>query len=117
MVSEALVRDTAADLRSIVQACGATRKPLVPGYRTLIVDGNHFPGVEHRIEELRTIRAGALPGHAIAVLDAQTQLVVDVVACEDGHAQERRLLPQLVERMAPRDVVVAVLPQLDIEWI
>jgi hypothetical protein len=107
MVSEALVRDTAADLRSIVQACGATRKPLVPGYRTLIVDGNHFPGVEHRIEELRTIRAGALPGHAIAVLDAETQLVVDVIACEDGHAQERRLLPQLVERMSPRDVVVA----------
>lgn len=107
MVSEALVRETADDLRKIVQACGAMRKPLVPGYRTLIVDGNHFPGVEHRIEELRTIRAGALPGHAIAVLDAQTQLVVDVVACEDGHAQERRLLPQLVERMAPRDVVVA----------
>ena len=106
-VSEALVRETADDLRKIVQACGTTRKPLLPGYRTLIVDGNHFPGVEHRIEELRTMRAGALPGQAIAVLDAATQLVVDVVACEDGHAQERRLLPQLVERIAPRDVVVA----------
>ena len=106
-VSEALVRETAADLRNIVQACGAARLPLLPGYRTLIVDGNHFPGVEHRIEELRTTRAGALPGQAIAVLEAETQLVVDVIGCEDGHSQERSLLPKLVERIEPRDVIVA----------
>ena len=106
-VSEALVRETAADLRDIVQACGAARSPLLPGYRTLIVDGNHFPGVEHRIEELRTTRSGALPGQAIAVLEAETQLVVDVIGCEDGHSQERSLLPELAKRISPRDVVVA----------
>ncbi len=106
-VSEALVRETAIDLRSIVQACGATRPPLLPGYRTLIVDGNHFPGVEHRIEELRTTRSGALPGQAIAVLEAESQLVVDAIGCEDGHSQERSLLPELAKRISPRDVVVA----------
>jgi hypothetical protein len=106
-VSEALVRETATDLRKIVRACGAARRPLLPGYRTLIVDGNHFPGVEHRIEELRTTRSGALPGQAIAVLEAETQLVVDVVGCEDGHSQERSLLPELVKRISSRDVVVA----------
>jgi hypothetical protein len=106
-VSEALVRETATDLRKIVQACGTTRKPLLPGYRTLIVDGNHFPGVEHRIAELRKTRAGALPGQAIAVLDPEVQLVVDVVACEDGHTQERRLLPHLVDRVAARDAIIA----------
>jgi len=106
-VSEALVRETAIDLRNIVQACGAVRSPLLPGYRTLIVDGNHFPGVEHRIGELRTTRSGALPGQAIAVLEAESQLVVDAIGCEDGHSQERSLLPELAKRISPRDVVVA----------
>jgi hypothetical protein len=106
-VSEALVRQTAADLREIVQACGAVRRPVLPGYRTLIVDGNHFPGVEHRIEELRTTRSGALPGQALAVLEAETGLVVDAIGCEDGHSQERSLLPELVQRFSPGDVVVA----------
>ena len=106
-VSEALVRETATDLCDIVQACGAARWPLLPGYRTLIVDGNHFPGVEHRIEELRTTRSGALPGQAIAVLEAETQLVVDAIGCEDGHSQERSLLPELARRISRRDVVVA----------
>ena len=106
-MSEALVRETASDLRNIVLACGAVRSPLLPGYRTLIVDGNHFPGVEHRIAELRTTRSGALPGQAIAVLEAETGLVVDAVGCEDGHSQERSLLPELAGRISPRDAVVA----------
>jgi len=48
---------------------GGARPDWLPGYRTRILDGNHLPGSEHRIKELRTMRAAALPGHALVVLD------------------------------------------------
>ena len=37
---------------------------LLRGYRTKIVDGNHLAATEHRIEELRTLGGGPLPGLA-----------------------------------------------------
>ena len=41
----------------------------MPGYPIRILDGNHLAGTEHRIKELRALRAGALPGQALVVLD------------------------------------------------
>ena len=72
-----------------------------------ILDGNHLPGTEHRLKELRTIRAGALPGHALVVLDPRLMLATDVVLCEDGHAQERSLLDQILEIVAANDLWIA----------
>ena len=43
----------------------------------------------------------------MALLDAQRGLIVDLVPCEDGHAQERSLLPELLERIRAGIVVVA----------
>ena len=43
----------------------------------------------------------------MALLDAQRELIVDWVPCEDGHAQERSLLPELLERIRARVVLVA----------
>ena len=63
---------------------------MLPGYRVRILDGNHLAGTEHRIKELRTLGAGALPGHALVLLDPRLMLVTDVVLCEDGHAQSDR---------------------------
>ena len=40
------------------------------------------------------------------VLDPQWKLVVDVFPCEDVHAQERSLLPQVLETVKPNDVWV-----------
>jgi IS4 transposase len=86
---------------------GGTLTPFLPGYRTKLLDGNHLAGTEHRIQELRTMRAGALPGHALVVFDPELMLAIDVVLCEDGHAQERSLLDQVLQTVAAQDLWIA----------
>jgi IS4 transposase len=106
-VSAALVHTVAARLAPVIGAMKGVRTDWLPGYRTRILDGNHLPGSEHRIKELRTIGAGALPGQALVVLDPRLMLATDVVLCEDGHAQERSLLDQVLERVAAKDLWIA----------
>ena len=53
------------------------------------------------------MRAAALPGHSLVVLDPRLMLATDVILCEDGHAQERSLLGQVLEIVQPRDLWVA----------
>ena len=50
------------------------------------------------------MRTGALPGQALVVLDPSLMLVTDVILCEDGHAQERSLLDQVLELVRAKDV-------------
>ena len=104
VISAAFARDTAARLESVVTTMGGALPPLLPGYRVKILDGNHLASTQHRIKELRTIRAGALPGQALVVLDPSLMLVIDVVLCEDGHAQERSLLDQILPTVRAKDV-------------
>src|SRR3954471_10773012 len=85
-VSAELVRHTARALGPVITAMGGERRPWLPGYPIKILDGDHLAGTQHRLKELRTIGAGALPGHALVVLDPQAMLVADVFPCEDGHA-------------------------------
>ena len=106
-VSAALVHSVAGRLAPVVDAMNGARQEWLPGYRVRILDGNHLPGSEHRIKELRTIRAGALPGHALVVLDPRRMLATDVVLCEDGHAQERSLLDRVLEIVAAKDLWIA----------
>jgi hypothetical protein len=103
-VSAALVRDSAAQLGPLIRQLGGTVPALLPGFRVRILDGNHLAGTEHRIKELRTRRAAALPGQTLVVLDPELGLVVDVVACEDGHAQERALLGEVLALVEPGDL-------------
>jgi IS4 transposase len=103
-LSAALVRSTAGRLAPVVDAMDGGRSPLLPGYRVKILDGNHLAGTEHRIKELRSIGAGALPGHALVVLDPRLMLVVDLIPCEDGHAQERSLLDLVLETVDAKDL-------------
>ena len=91
-LSAALVRSTGARLAEVIDAMDGARPSLLAGYHVKILDGNHLAGTEHRIKELRTLRAGALPAQALVVLDPRLMLATDVVLCEDGHAQERSLL-------------------------
>src|SRR5512135_2292985 len=88
----ALVRMAAERLAPVITALGGEMTPFLPAYRTKILDGNPLPGTEHRILELRTMRAGALPGQALVVFDPRLMLAIDAILCEDGHAQERSLL-------------------------
>jgi IS4 transposase len=103
-IAAALVRSTAARLEPVIEAMNGGRPALLPGYRVKILDGNHLAGTEHRLKELRTLRAGALPGQALVVLDPRLMLVTDVIPCEDGHAQERALLDQVLQVVHTREL-------------
>jgi hypothetical protein len=106
-LSAELVRHTARTLGPVITAMGGERQAWLPGYRVKIIDGNHLAGTEHRLKELRTIGAGALPGKALVVLDPQVMLATDVFPCEDGHAQERSLLPEVLEAVSAGEAWVA----------
>lgn len=105
--SSVLIRRTADDAAKIIEAMPAAKKEILPGLEVFYLDGNHLAATEHRLAELRVTREGPLPGQSLALLDAQRELIVDLVACEDGHAQERSLLPQLLERIRAGIVIVA----------
>jgi hypothetical protein len=102
--SAALVRHSGSALGAIIDEVGGRNDPWQPGYRVKILDGNHLPGTEHRIQPLRFTRAGALPGHSLVVLDPERMLITDVVLCEDGHAQERSMTQDILEMVQPNDL-------------
>lgn len=106
-LSAALVRMVAARLAPVIEQMKGTRPELLPGYHVKILDGNHLAGTEHRLKELRTMRAGALPGQALVVLDPRLMLAIDVILCEDGHAQERSLSDQILGVVRPHDLWIA----------
>ena len=96
-VSEALVRHTAQDLAAVVQGLGAELVGPLPGFEVRIVDGNYLAGTQHRLKELRRLGDAALPGHTLAVLNPHLELIEGVIACEDGHANQKPLLPRVVD--------------------
>lgn len=81
----------------------------VVGLMSLVVCGIHpsVSATEHRLVVLQEQRARALPGQSIAVLDPQLMLVRDLFPCEDAHAQERSLCPELLVSVKPREVWIA----------
>ena len=106
-VCRAFVRDNAGRLAPLVRQLGAELPQPVPGYRAKILDGNHLAGTEHRPKVTRTTRAAVLPGQSLVVLDPAAMLVVDVVPCEDAHAQERSLIDQVLPGVEPGDLWIA----------
>jgi hypothetical protein len=105
--SQALVRYSAHQAGELIDHCQGSRAPLLKGYRTRILDGNHLGKTHHRLKVLRDTAAGALPGQALVLLDPQRMLIDEVVLCEDGHAQERSLLNQVLPLLAKHDLVIA----------
>src|SRR5713101_2755898 len=106
-VSAELVRDAARQAAPVIGELQAELPPLVPGYRTKILDGNHLAASEHRLEELRRTWAAPLPGQTLVGLDQQLMLATEVVLCEDGHAQERSLLGQVLPLVTQDDLWMA----------
>jgi len=105
--SEALVAASAERLRPVIDALGGPRDPWLPGYRVKALDGNHIAATERRLEVLRECAAGPLPGQSLVILEPETGLAIQMVGCEDGHAQERSLLAQVLDGVEPNDVYVA----------
>lgn len=99
-VCRSLVHDSAERFCKTVDFL-STRKPLLKGYHTWIVDGNHLTSTEHRLEATRRTNSGPLPGQTLAVLDADRMLFVDLFCCEDGEAQERRMFSDLIPTTGP----------------
>ena len=93
-VCRALVRDTAAELEKIIDALGARRKPLLAGYRTRIIDGNHLTSTDHRLKPLRTTRSGPLPGQALAVLDPDRMLIIDLFPAKTARPKSDGFCPR-----------------------
>jgi IS4 transposase len=105
-VTRELVVQTARRLGPVVRRLQRRRdrKQLLPGFPVRILDGNHLAATEHRIGELRSIAAGPLPGQVLVVFDPDRRLVVDAFPHEDGHAQERRLLLDVLDAMLAGEV-------------
>jgi IS4 transposase len=98
-VSAAMVRDSARLAEPVIQALHASHPRWLPGYTIKVLDGNHLSATEHRLKELRQTWAAPLPGQALVVLDQQRMLITDVVLTEDGHAQERRAIDQVLHKV------------------
>jgi len=106
-VCRVFVQDNARRLAPLVRQLDAVLPQPVLGYRAKIRDGNHLAGTEHRPKVTRTTRAAVLPGQSLVVLDPATMLVLDVVPCEDAHAQERSLIDQVLPGVEPGDLWIA----------
>jgi IS4 transposase len=106
-LSAAMIRETSQDAAQVIDAMPGACRELLPGYHVQYLDGNHLASSEHRLAELRLTREGPLPGQTLAVLDAQRDLISELIPCEDGHAQERSLLPDLLERIRSLTVTIA----------
>jgi IS4 transposase len=106
-VMQALVRGSAERLAPVVAPLRKNAAPWAPGYRVRIVDGNHLPASEKRLAPLRGFRGAALPGQSLVVFDPDLGLVVDLEPCEDGHVQERTLLPAVLDRVQPGELWIA----------
>lgn len=102
-----LVRHTADRLGPVIRAMGGAAPDPLPGYRVKVLDGNHLGKTQRRLKPLRDVIAGPLPGQTLVVLDPALGLAIDVVPCEDAHAQERSLLDTILETVAENDVWVA----------
>lgn len=106
-VSAALVRDSAQQVAPVIQFLKATREPLVEGYRTRILDGNHLQATQRRLKVHRDSWAAALPGQVLAIYEPELDLVRDVFLTPDGHAQERSLIDDVVRLAQEKDLWIA----------
>ena len=106
-ISAELVRDSYREAEPAVDALQSPHSDLLPGYRVKFLDGNHLSATEHRIRELRSTWAAALPGKALVVLDQRYMLIENVFLAESGHAQERSLINEVLPTVEEGDLWIA----------
>ncbi|MFL5458485.1 MAG: transposase [Myxococcales bacterium] len=105
-VLRALVRGSAERLGPVtahLRGAGPA-PPWLAGYRVRVLDGNHLPPSEKRVKPLRGRRGAALPGQALVLYAPEADLVVDLIAGEDAHAQEPTYVPPLVAAAGPGEL-------------
>ena len=104
-VSAALVRDSATLVEPVIKALETSHPRWIPDYQIKVLDGNPLSATEHRLKDLRGTWAAPLPGQALVVLDQQRMLITDVLLHEDGHAQERSMIPEVLRPGGGRSTV------------
>ncbi|MBD2570287.1 transposase [Anabaena lutea] len=87
-----------------IQKMGGEQPNPLPRYQIRIVDGTCLGGTEHRLDAIRLFAANSLLGKAIVVLDPVSKLVIDIILCQDGHAQERSLFNDILSGVQSNDV-------------
>ena len=105
--SRELVLYSAEQAEQLIREMKACNAAILPGYRVKFLDGNCIESTEHRLKVLRDTNSGALPGKSLVIFDPELDVAIDVIPCSDGHAQERSLLPQVLETVEKNDVFVA----------
>jgi hypothetical protein len=93
--SAALVAFAAQRWREMIDAMDGGALELLAGVTARVLDGNSLDGRQHRLKVTRHSSAAPLPGKALVVFDPQRETIAAMVPCEDGHAQELRLLGQI----------------------
>ena len=106
-VSAALLRDTARELGELIEQMGGRQPQELAAYQLRILDGNALAASERRLAVLRPVASAPLPGKSLVVLDPRSRLAVNIFPCEDGHAQERRLFPEVLKTVEPRQLWLA----------
>ncbi len=76
--SAELVRYAAGAVTPVIEGLKGTRRSPLPGYPVRLLDCNCIESSEHRIEELRSLSAGALPGKSLVVYDPVLGIPVNV---------------------------------------
>jgi hypothetical protein len=103
-VAAALVRDSARLAEPVLLALRASRPRWFPADVIKGLDGHHVSSTAHRLKEWRGTWAAPLPGQALVVLDQQRRWITDVFLREDGQAQERRLIHEVVHTVHAGDL-------------
>ncbi|RDH45177.1 IS4 family transposase [Zooshikella ganghwensis] len=106
-VMEALIEETSLEFNRMIESLnGEQVKPWLPGYPITIVDGNCIEATHRRLKVLRQSDGAPLPGKTLVFYSPESELITDLVPCEDGHAQERSLLAQVREKVKPNYLYV-----------
>lgn len=106
-LSQALVRYSFQQTLEVRQALGAAPRHDVAGYETRLLDGNHLSKTEHRLKETRDITAAPLPGKSLVVMSPRHDAICDFFPIEDGHAQERSAIDDVLETIRRDQLWVA----------
>ncbi len=106
-IAAGVVRLSGQEAAELIEEVKGARAPLLPGYEVKMLDGNCIEASEHRIKERRGVASGALPGKSLVVYDPRLDVAVEVFPCEDGHAQERALLGEVLPSIGAGEVWVA----------
>ena len=107
LLSRAVVQHSYRTCRAMLEQMEVPRWTYLKGYQTKIIDGNSISAGDNRLKELRETWQKALPGKSVVILDADRQLIQDIFPLEDGQAQERTLLDDVLATLVAKDLVFA----------